>query len=112
MTVSVIGRGKAVRMDFDDVLVKIEVAYQNPQSTFCPYQSCVLSSHPITPRSIHTTSFIDTGAFSDSAISCPVSLILIFRVRTVLIASPRLFCAACLFGVPLKAPFVHDVQLD
>lgn len=57
-----------------------------------------------------TTSLRDTGALSDSAISCAFWLMLAFRVLTVLIASPRLFCRLGL--VPPSFPFAaHEAQL-
>ena len=60
-------------------------------------------------RVIRTTSFIDTGAFSESATSCAVSEILILRVRTVLIASLKLFCLPCLVPLP-SAPFAKALH--
>lgn len=56
-----------------------------------------------------TTSRRDTGALSDSAISCAFSLMLAFLVLTVLIASLKLFCR---FGLVPNLPFAaQDVQL-
>ena len=46
-------------------------------------------------QGIRTTSLKLTGAFNESAISCAFSLMLIFLVRTVWIASVKLFCRAC-----------------
>ena len=86
--VKVTGLGNAVKIAFEDVLVKIDVEYQN----------------------VHSMINLQlTGAFKLSAISCPVSLMLILRVRTVLIASVRLFCLPCL---PLCAePLAQEFQL-
>ena len=58
---------------------------------------------------IRTTSLRDTGALSDSAISCAFSLMLALRVRTVRIASLKLFCLPCL--PPPGVPFAHALQL-
>jgi hypothetical protein len=85
--VSVIGFGKAVRMAFEDVFVKIDAANQ--------------VQHNPTRR-------YDTGAFNDSAISCAFSLILAFLILTVRIASLRLFCRPCL--VPPALPFAQAAQ--
>lgn len=56
-------------------------------------------------QGIRTMSFRLTGAFSESAISCAFSLILILRVLTVWIASLRLFCLLC--RVPLALPLAE-----
>lgn len=88
MIVRVTGFGKAVKMALDEVLVKIDVAYQNPQ---------------------RTTSRKDTGALSDSAISRALSLTLAFLVLTVLIASLKLFCRD--FLPPPSLPFAQDDQV-
>lgn len=89
MTVRVTGFGKAVKIAFEEVFVRIEVPYQNPQS--------------ITSRK-------ETGAFSACAISCAFSLMLALRVRTVRMASDKLFCLPGRVSLsrPLEA---HDAQL-
>lgn len=89
MTVKVTGLGRAVRMALEEVLVRIEVPYQNPQSM---------------------TNFKDTGAFKAWAISCAFSLMLALRVLTVLMASDKLFCLPG--RVSLNLPFeAHEAQL-
>lgn len=84
-TVKVTGFGSAVRMALDDVLERIEVAYQTPQ---------------------RITSFGETGALSASAISCAFWLTLAFLVLTVRMASLKLFCLPCL-GPLLIPPLTH-----
>jgi len=90
--VKVTGFFNAVKMALDDAFVMIEVVYQTPQSMM---------------------SFQLTGAFSDSAISCAFSLMLAFRVRTVWIASLKLFCRPCLIfpGAPFDQLLAFDALL-
>jgi hypothetical protein len=54
-----------------------------------------------------TMSVGDSGAFSASAISCTFWLTLPFLVRTVRIASLKLFCLPCLVDGPGAAPFAY-----
>ena len=53
-----------------------------------------------------TTSFMETGAFKASAISCAFALTLPFLLRIVLMASLRLFWRPCRV-MPFACPFAH-----
>lgn len=102
MIVKVTGMGNDVKMALDEVFVMIEVMYQKAHRPYkSVYQRRFAATDPLwyTP----TTNFIDTGALSDSAISCTFSLMLAPRPRvlTVLMASLKLFCRPCLVFAPV-----------
>lgn len=85
--VRVIGLGKALRMVFEEVLVRAELKYQIRQST---YYGCQLV-HVSMPKS-PTEILRDTGALSASAISCAFSLTLALLIRMFLKALLILLC--------------------
>jgi hypothetical protein len=105
MTVRVTGRGKAVKIAFEEVFVRMDVAYHNAHRDYDP--SAQMIYIPI--QGIRTMSLKDMGALSESAISCAFSLMLAFRVRTVLIASLKLFCLPCLVPA-LALPFAQELH--
>ena len=88
MIVRVMGFGRAVRIAFEDVFVRMDAENQAQHSP---------------------TSLYDTGAFNDSAISCAFSLMLAFLPLTVRMASVKLFCLPCL--APLAIPFAQELQV-
>lgn len=129
MMVKVTGMGREVKMALDEVLVMMDVMYQKAQrpcaaelsaqvrdTTRRDYMSSLSLSRSLFDHGrsgvegrigyAPTTSFMDTGAFSDSAISCTFSWMLAPRPRvlTVLIASLKLFCLPCLVFVPAVMP--------
>ena len=85
--VRVIGLGKALRMVFEEVLVRAELKYQIRQST---WYGCQLVHVPM-PKS-PTEILRDTGALSASAISCAFSLTLALLIRMFLKALLILLC--------------------
>lgn len=101
--VRVIGLGKALRMVFEEVLVRAELKYQIRQSTWYGCQ-LVHVSIPKSPTEI----LRDTGALSASAISCAFSLTLAFLSRICLKALPILLCRPfSLVPTTLRWPSPH-----
>lgn len=108
MTVRVTGRLRAVKMALDEVLVRMDVAYQRPQRSSNENQHAYVYLWCSSRGGVRTISFRLTGAFNESAISCAFSLTLILRDRTVCMASLRLFCRPCL--PPLALPFAQELH--
>lgn len=101
--VRVIGLGKALRMVFEEVLVRAELKYQIRQSTWYGCQ-LVHVSMPKSPTEI----LRDTGALSASAISCAFSLTLVLLIRMLLKALLILLCLPFSLGpTTLRWPSPH-----
>jgi hypothetical protein len=108
MSVRVAGFGKAIKMLFEEVLVRADERYQIMQSVY-DHQHTVKFGGDDWGRTI---SFGDTGAFKAPAISCAFALTLPFRERMVLNASVKLFCLPCTLPVGWYAALpVQDVGI-
>jgi hypothetical protein len=101
--VRVAGFGKALRMAFEEVLVRALDIYQMMQSIYILNQHLYLYCE----EGLRTINLGETGAFKASPISCTLAVTLAFLVLIVLKASLKLFCLLCLppvLGVPLFHP--------
>jgi hypothetical protein len=105
--VRVAGLGKALRMAFEDVLVRALDMYQIMQSIYILNQHLNLFCE----EGLRTINLGETGAFKASPISCTFAVTLAFLVRMVLKASLKLFCLLCLPPV-LGGPLFHPDPLS
>lgn len=117
-SVRVTGLEKAIKIALEDVLDKMDVAYQMAQRSFEHLDQPCVPGNDETEHDfifLRTMSFPEMGALRASAMSCAFWLTLCLRVRTPRIASVKLFCRPCLAppgGPACPLPWPHAFPFE